>query len=137
MAKQGGYGVVVKITVASTLTAIAAIKKVKFSDQEKKLVDVTSHDSTGGWQEWLATGRFDQKEASLTLVWDKALPTHAALITAFTSTSPVNMSFQDKSGSEIIAFSAHITKMSRASEQEGAYECEVGVQPTGQPTVTP
>lgn len=137
MAKQGGYGVVVKITVASTLTAIAAIKKFKFPENEKKMADATTHDSDGGWAEWLATGRFEQKEASITLVWDKSLPTHAALVTAFNSTSPVSVSFQDHAGTEITTINAHITKMSRTSEQDGLYECEVGILPTGKPVVTP
>ena len=137
MAKHPGFGVQVKINVSSTLTAIAQVKKFKYPDFEKKVVDVTTHDSTGGWAEWLASGKFEMSDAQLTLEWDKTLSTHAAIVTAFSSLAPVDMTFQDKDGTEIVAISAIITKMGRTSEQDGALECDVTIKPTGQPTITP
>ena len=50
MAKHPGYGVIVKISVSSTLTAIAQVKDFKYPDMKKKLADVTTHDSSDGWQ---------------------------------------------------------------------------------------
>lgn len=137
MAKHPGYGVIVKISVSSTLTAIAQVKDFKYPDMKKKLADVTTHDSSGGWQEWLDTGKKEWGKAKMVLEWDKSAATHAAITTAFNSASPVNMSFSDKDGSEIIAVPAHIETLGRTSEQEGAYTCEVEIQPTGAPTITP
>jgi hypothetical protein len=83
------------------------------------------------------TGKKSLNAFTVTLNWDKAHATHAAMVTAFGSATPVNMSIEDPAGSEIIAFSAFINKIGRVAEQEEVYSAEVEITPTGAPTITP
>lgn len=137
MAKQGGFGVRLKITVGTALTVVAGVREVEFPEFEKILAESTAHDSSGGWKEMIDTGKRALNAFTVTLSWDKAQTTHAAMSTALTSTSPVNMSVEDPAGAEIIAFSAFITKIGRTAEQEEVYSAEVEITPTGAPTITP
>jgi predicted secreted protein len=136
MATQGGFGLKIKITVASTLTAIAKITEGEIPEFERMVAEVTAHDSPNGWAEFISTGKRKMNEFKFTLLWDSTLSTHAAITAAFDSEAAVNMSVEDPDGVEVIAFAAFITKMGRISEQEEGYTCEVAVQPTGQPTIT-
>jgi len=137
MAVSGGLGVIVKITVSAALTAIANVEKVEFPKFQRGLKEITAHDSTGGWAEYLSTGKRELGSFGMTLTWDKAEATHAAILTAFNAETPVNMSIQDPKGAEIIAFSAFIKTIDRVSDLETAYQCKVEVQPTGVPAITP
>lgn len=135
MSTQGGFGVSVKIAVSSTLTAIAHVASGALPEFEKMVAEVTGHDAAGGYAEWLATGKRKVNQFALTLVWDPAESTHAALKAGFDSNDSVAMSFESPDGYEIVSFDALIVKLGRVSEQEGYYQCDVTIQPTGQPTV--
>lgn len=137
MATQGGFGLQIRISVSATLTAIVHIQEADMPEFEKVLAEVTAHDSAGGYAEYIATGKRKVNEFEMTLLWDKAAATHAAVLAAFNSDAPVNMSVSDPDGAETIAFAAHVYKMGRVSEQEEGYQCVVTIQPTGQPTITP
>jgi predicted secreted protein len=137
MAKQGGFGVLLKIAVGTTLTTVVGVREVEFPEFEKMLAEATAHDSSGGWKEMIDTGKRSLNAFSVTVNWDKAQATHAAVSTAFSSTSAVGMSIQDPAGAEIIAFSAFITKVGRIAEQEEVYSAEIEITPTGAPTITP
>lgn len=137
MAEQGGFGVKLKITVGTALTVVAGVREVEFPEFERMLADATSHDSTGGWREMIDTGKKSLNAFTVTLNWDKAQTTHAAMVTAFSSASAVNMSIEDPAGGEIISFAAFITKIGRTAEQEEVYSAEVEITPTGAPTITP
>jgi predicted secreted protein len=132
---QGGYGTIVKIKITSTLTAIAHALDVEFPEFEKVLADVTAHDSPGGYQEWIATGKRKLGAMKMKLLWDVSEATHAAITAAFNSDLPVEMSVQDPDGDEVITFNAHIQKLGRVAKQEEGYTCDVTIQPTGIPTI--
>ncbi len=135
MAKQGGFGVTVKIEITSVLTAIANVVDAEFPEFEKFLADDTSHGSTGGYMEYISSGVRECKEFKLTLNWDKSSSTHAALVTGFNSDATVNMSIQDSKSQEVISFAAHIRKLGRVAKIKGAFQCVVTIQPSGQPTI--
>lgn len=136
MAAQGGFGVQLKIMVSTTLTAVANVIDVDFPKFKKFLAESTAHDSTSGYQTWVATGKRALESFTCTLLWEDSVTTHAAMVTAFSADTAVSMSIQDPDGNEIIAFSAHISGMERMSKQEEAFTCEVEIQPTGAPTIT-
>lgn len=136
MAEQGGYGVICRISVSGTLTAITNLLDVTFPEQEKLLWESTAHDTASGYVTFLATGLRQLNEFTLTLGWDDTASTHAALLAGYNSDSTVNMNIQDPDGQEVIAFAAHITKLGRVAELKGGYKCEVTVQPTDGPTIT-
>src|SRR5512137_2058201 len=115
MARQGGFGVVLKINTGS-LTAVAYVAEVDFPEQEKFLADATSHDSSGGYVEWIATGLRALNAFEATLNWDDTQATHAALLTNLGTEASVGFSIQDPDGQEIIAFSGHVTKIGRVAK---------------------
>lgn len=136
MAEQGGFGVVLKIMVSTTLTAVVKVTDVDFPKFKKFLAESTGHDATSGYQTWIASGKRALESFTCTVVWDSAVSTHAAILAAFDSDSAVSMSIEDPDGDEVIAFSAHVFGMERMSKQEDAYTCEIEIQPTGKPTIT-
>ena len=53
MATQGGYGLKCKITVGTTLTAIANVLDCEFPKFIKVVKEFTAHDADTGWSlEW-------------------------------------------------------------------------------------
>lgn len=136
MAQQGGFGVIVRITISSTLTVITGIREVEFPKFEKVLAESTAHDAAGGYSTFIDTGKRSLSAFNVTLNWDDNQATHAALQTAFAGTSPVVMNIQDPAGQEVIQGSAFIKAIGRMAEQEEVYSCEVEIQPTGQWTIT-
>lgn len=135
MGFQGGFGVKTKIMVSAALTVIVGITGAEFPEFEKVLVESTAHDASGGWATHVDTGKRKLNSFKVTMNWDKSAPTQAAIVTAFNSTSPVNMGVEAPDGSEVITFSAHIAKIGRQTDQEGMFSCEVEIQPTGAPTI--
>ena len=136
MAMQGGMGVDFKIDVSSTLTVIAHLLDVDDLEFEKFLAEMTGHDASGGYAEWVDTGKRKINPLSCTIGWDDSESTHAEIISVFDATSAVDMSIEDPGGTEIVAFSAHIQKMGRVYKQEDGYKAKVTIQPTGAPTIT-
>jgi hypothetical protein len=136
MAVEGGFGYTVKITVDSVLTAIAHITDGDVPELEKVLKESTGHDSSGGWAEYTPSGKKKAAAFTLTLGWDPASTTHAALLAAFGSDTPVNFEITDPQGEESIAFAGHVQKMGRTYDQEGMRSCKVTIQPTGAITVS-
>jgi predicted secreted protein len=136
MTTQGGYGLVIKIEITATLTAIAHVLESDMPEFEKIIADVTAHDSPSGWAQSIATGKRQMNEFTMTLLWDADAATHAAIVAAFNSDVTVNMSVQDPDGIEVIAFAAHVVKIGRMAEQEEGYQAEITIQPTGVPTIT-
>lgn len=133
----GGFGLAVKIDISSTLTAIAHMVEGEIPEFEKFIAEATPHSATGGWAQYVATGKRKMNEFKVTLAWDSDDSTHAAIRTAFDSDSSVNMSVVAPDGTdETIAFAAHITKIGLISEAEDYYKAEVSIQPTGAPTIT-
>lgn len=135
---EGGMGLQVKITVGTTLTAIAEIQEGSEMPKMKKFIaEATPHNSTGGWAKRVATGKRSLESFKVVLAWDSDDTTHAAIQTAFDSDSAVNMSVISPDGTdENIAFSAHIEEIARMPGQEDVYKAEVMITPTGKPTIT-
>ena len=135
---EGGMGVQVKITVGTSLTAIAEVQEGSEMPKFKKfLAEATPHSATGGWAKMVATGKRKAEPFKVVLAWDSDDTTHAAIATAFDSENPVNMAVVSPDGSdETISFSAHIEEIARIPGQEDYYKAEVMIHPTGKPTIT-
>jgi hypothetical protein len=133
---QGGYGLIVKINVSASLTAISQLLDGEIPEFEKFIAEMTSHSATGGYAVYVATGKRKMNEFKVTLGWDSDDSTHAAILAAFDSNASVDMSVTSVGSDEVIAFAAHITKVGRISPQEDGYKCDVTIQPTGAPTIT-
>ncbi len=136
MTSQGGFGLIVKITVSASLTAIADLLDGEIPEFEKFLAEMTPHNAIGGYAKHVATGKRKMNEFKVTLGWDSDEVTHAAIIAAFDSNDPVTMNVVTPGADETIEFSAHVSKIGRLSPQEDGYKCDVTIQPTGAPTIT-
>jgi hypothetical protein len=132
----GGFGLIVKISISSTLTAIAELIDGEIPEFEKFIAEMTPHSATGGYATHVATGKRKLNEFKITLGWDSDDVTHAAILAAFDSNDAVNMSIMAPAADETIAFAAHVTKVGRITAQEDGYKCDVTIQPTGAPTIT-
>ena len=77
MAEQTGFGVVLKIMISTTLTAVVNLLDIDFPAQEKELADVTKHPATSasGYREWMDTGIRSLSEFTAMLGWDD-VPMH-------------------------------------------------------------
>ena len=133
---QGGFGVDLKIDIGTVLTAMTKVVDVGFPEFEKILAEATTHDSTDGYAEWVATGKRKLNEFTCTLTWDTTETTHAAVVTAFDADTAVSFTIADPDADETIAFEGHIRTVGRISEQEDVYKAEVAIQPTGAPSIT-
>lgn len=135
MASQGGFGVVLKINTGS-LTTIVKVLEVAFPEQTRELADITAHDSTSGYREFLATGVRELTEFQATILWDDTAATHAALLTNFAAAALVGMSIQDPGGQEIIAFNAWVKTIGRVAQMTEGYKAVISIRPSGAPTIT-
>lgn len=132
MTAQGGFGVVLKITVGTVLTAVVGLLETDFPKFSKVLAESTGHDSATGYYESTATGKRRTEPFSCTIAWDSAAATHAAVQAAFESDDPVAMSIEDPDGDETISGNAHIAEIQRMSDQEDIVKAEVMIEPTGE-----
>jgi hypothetical protein len=138
MAEQGGFGVVLKVMISTTLTAVANLLDVDFPAQEKELADMTAHPSAAstGYRSWIDSGVRSLTEFTAVLGWDDTESTHVAIVTAFDATTALSMSIEDPAGQEIVAFSGFIRSIGRTAKIGDGYKCNVAIQPTGAPTIT-
>lgn len=134
---SGGFGLQVKITVGTSLTALTYLLEGSELPKFKKFIaDATPHSATGGWAKRVATGKRSAESFKVVLGWDSDEATHGAVQTAFDSDATVNMSVISPGTDETIAFAAHIEEIARLTEQEGLLTAEVMITPSGKPTIT-
>jgi len=134
MPRQGGFGSIIKIKVNSTLTAIVHVEDHAFPEEEATTDEMTAHDSTDGYKERIKTGLFSLNPFEITVGWDRDETTHDALVAAYQSEDPVEMSVEDKKGKEVIAFLANVVKLGRIAEKDKHLKCKISIEPTGGPT---
>ena len=132
----GGFGVIFKIDISSTLTAVTYLLEGEMPKQKKFVAEATPQNATGGYAVRVASGKRSLESFKLVLGWDSDETTHAAMLTAFDSDAPVNCSVISPGTDETIAFSAHIEEIARIPDPEGAYKAEVMITPTGAPTIS-
>lgn len=135
MAKINAFGTVLK----RGATAIAQVQDIDGPDLSLDTEDVTSHDSTGGWEEVVAT-ILRSGELSYDIVYDPANATHknaaAGLIgdmVARTATT-YSMVFPDVAATTW-SFSAFVTGFKPSAPVSGKLAAAVKMKITGQPTL--
>lgn len=132
MSAQGGFGVQLKIGANTVVSVI----DVTWPTLRNVMVDVTAHDSTNGWREHIKTGLRETTEFTATIAWDDSESTHQSLITNFDASGSQTYSLINPDATETIAFSAHVTAMSRVSAKDGYYQMDVSFMITGEPTLS-
>jgi predicted secreted protein len=97
-------------------------------------IDVTSHDSAGGWREFIAS-LLDAGEVTLEIIWDPDMTTHVGLRTDMTSKIRRNFQliFPDATATQW-DFPAYVTGMSPTAEVDGALVATITLK-SGTPTL--
>jgi len=135
MTKYSAFGTVIK----RGATAVAQVTSISGPGLSLDTEDVTSHDSTGGWEEVVAT-ILRSGEISLDIAYDPAHATHknaaAGLIGDMVARAATTFSlvFPD-SGNTTWSFSAFITGFEPSMPVDGAMTASVKMKLTGQPTL--
>jgi predicted secreted protein len=80
MAKTASFGAELAwdSSGGSSYTAIAQVRSIKPPMVENDEIEVTTHDSTGGYREFIAAPLKDGGEVEIELVWDPDAATHDA-----------------------------------------------------------
>lgn len=137
MAVQGGYGVSCQIDVSGTPTALVGVLEVNWPEFRAFIAEATAHDSASGYYEAVHSGKRRVMPFTWKLGWDTSDATHAAVLTAFNADTAVTFSIADPDGDETIAFEAFVESVQRMiTGQDGRYEADVTVHPTGVATIT-
>lgn len=138
MAKYAAKGAILAVnTVAAptVYTTIPGVKDFTLSLGSPDQIDVTSHDSSGGYKEFVS-GLLDQKEISIPIVWDGANATHAALLAALQASTQLGYKITGKETSpKTYSFNANIVSLDISWPVAGAQEATLVIKPTGAITV--
>lgn len=138
MAKYAGKGAILAVaTVAAptVFTTIPGVKDFGFSLGTPDQIDVTSHDSSGGYKEYVA-GLIETKEFSPEIVWDGAQAQHAALVAALQAGTVLNYKITGKESTpKTYAFAGLVTNIDYSWPLNGAQTATVTIKPTGAVTV--
>jgi len=132
MAKYGAYGAILKKGV----TTIAAIRDISGPSLSLDTIDVTTHDSTGAWREFIA-GLKDGGEVSLELVFDPDDATQKTLrddLIART-VNAYSITLTDTSPT-VIGFSALVTDFEPSMGVEDELSASATLKVTGAVTFT-
>lgn len=76
MAKYVARGSILKLTISSTLTAIAQIKSVKVGDTTSDVIQVDSLDDSGIGHDFINAGTATQDDITAEAFWDPDNTTH-------------------------------------------------------------
>ncbi len=134
--KYAAYGTVFARTTAPAAT-IASVKSIVGPGLKLDTEDVTTHDSTSGWEEAVGT-ILRSGEVKLELIYDPATATHkyasGGLIYAMTLRTAVgySLTFPD---STIWTFNAFVTAFEPSAPHEGALTATCTLKITGVPTL--
>jgi len=135
MSKYAGFGTV----LSRGATPIVGITNISGPGLSLDTEDVTTHDSTGAWEEVVAT-ILRSGEVSIDIVYDTAAATHSATaggliadIVARTAQT-YSITFSD-TGTTEWSFSAFVTGFEPGMPHDGALTASVTMKISGQPTL--
>jgi predicted secreted protein len=132
MAKYGAYGAILKRGAVT----VAQVRSISGPGLSLDTIDVTSHDSTGGWREFIA-GLIDAGEVTAELIFDPDHASHVSLRTDLVARAATSYSvtFTDTTP-QVWSASAFVTGLSPTAEVDGALVATATLKFTGAVTVT-
>lgn len=138
-AAKSAFGTYLKIgdgATAESFATIAEVLDIKGLSTELGTVDVTSHDSTDGWDEVIGT-ILKTEELEFEVNWLPGHATHNSLHTDHTGR--VKRNFQlviPAAATATCAFTALVTKVAREFPVDGVQKAAFSLKPSGKPTWT-
>ncbi len=135
MAKYSAFGTVFN----RGAVAVAAVQNISGPGLSLDTEDVTSHDSTGAWEEVVGT-ILRSGEVSLDLIWDPGDATHknssGGLLYDMTSRTSTTYSLVFPSTPAVTwSFTAFVTSFEPGAAHDAALTATVKLKITGQPTL--
>lgn len=138
MAAKQAIGTLLKVgngaspEVFTTIAGISSITGPQFTANE---IDVTSHDTTGGYREKI-TGLKDAGSVSGTIYFDASLTQHQALLTDFNNNTRKNyrLELATFSPARYFAFAARIQEVNYSFDVDGAQQATITFQIDGNAT---
>ena len=139
MAKYDAFGTLLYKGTSGAGTAYAQVQSISGPGLSLDTEDVTSHDSTGAWEEVVGT-ILRSGEISMDIVYDPATATHknaaGGLLYDLASRAPITLTlkFPDAATTEW-TFSALVTAFEPSMPHDGALTASVTFKPTGAMTL--
>ena len=133
MGKQSAFGSSIKITGG---TAVANVKGIKGPGISLDLADVTAHDSTGAWEETVAT-ILRSGDVTLNIVYDPAAATikNAAGGLIYNMTARTKANYTITVAGVAFVFDAWVTGFDPDAQHDSALTADVKIKPTGVVTI--
>lgn len=124
--------------LAESFTTIAQVRNISGPGMSLDVEDVTTHDSTGAWEEVVATV-LRSGEVTLDLVWDPATPTHSngvglLAVMPRRATRNFKVIFPDAASTEW-SFAAEVVSFEPDAPHDGALTASVTLKLTGEVTL--
>jgi predicted secreted protein len=124
--------------LAEAFTTIAQVRNISGPGLSLDVEDVTTHDSTGAWEEVVATV-LRSGEITLDLVWDPATPTHSngvglLAVMPRRATRNFKVIFPD-AASTTWSFAAEVVNFEPDAPHDGALTSSVTLKLTGEVTL--
>jgi predicted secreted protein len=114
-------------------TAIANVTSIKGPDIKRDTIDVTAHNSTDGWKEFVG-GLKDAGEVSIDINYDPAQ--HDALVEDFEDTEPRNYKLVFPTSPAVEwNFPAVLTEFSAEAPYDDKLSASLTLQVSGKPTI--
>ena len=140
MAGVTSFGTLLKAGNAASpegFTTIANLGDIDGPELATNMEDVTSHDSTSGYDEVMPDGVLGVGEISFELNYDPANATHknsaGGVIYAWANKTKRNYQLVYSGGTW--AFSGYVTKFTPKAAVRGVLKADVSIKPTGTPTL--
>jgi predicted secreted protein len=133
-------GITTAATSANTRAGVAPVDIAQVSNLSgpglsMDTEDVTTHDSTGAWEEHVGT-ILRSGELTIDIVYDPNAATHAGLLTQLAARTAYNFAIEFPSTAAVTwRFDGFVTGFEPSAPVDGALTASVTVKITGQPTL--
>lgn len=141
MAKYKSFGATLQRFIVDTWTDVAQVASVGDFSISREIIETTTHDSTGGFREYVGSLR-DLEEFEVTLLFDKDDSSHEWFRDeATTGTNDEGSAFRTKlsgSANEVWEFTAIVAGFNLSGREiDGRLEAVLTLRPTGAPDFDP
>jgi predicted secreted protein len=124
--------------LAESFTTIGEVGDISGPQLTRETIDVTSHDSPGGFDEYI-TGLKSSGEVTFKVNWDPSNPTHdgsTGLWKKYSDGNDANFTITNVVG-DVLAFAALVTSMGPSFPINGVIQCDMTLKVSGDVVLTP
>lgn len=118
----------------TAFTDVADVTEIGVLDVSAETIEVTSHDSAGGWREFIG-GLKDGGSLSMSVNYDPAL--HGTIFSNIGVDGVAHQITLTDAGAAVVTFDGIITALSVGAPMDDKLAADVTIKVTGAPTITP